>query len=157
MVSCPLACGILVPQPGIQPMYPALECKFLTYGPPGSSEHFFCFLMALIERVRSCQFLCQSSNSLEILLIDKVQSWIFIGGLILKLQYVGHLMPRADSWRRLMLGKIEGKRWSSLYLLILIKLSEIQGCCAQLGMIWDLTVGKRQMCFVSKTALMGYK
>ena len=56
-----------------------------------------------------------------------------------------------------MLGKIEGKRRWSLYLLSLIKLSEIQAYCAQLGMIWDLTVGKRQMRFLPKTVVMGYK
>ena len=41
------------------------------------------------------------------------QSWVFIGGLMLKLkhQYFGHLMGRADSFEKtLMLGKIEGKR-----------------------------------------------
>ena len=41
------------------------------------------------------------------------QSWIFIGGLLLKLklQYFGHLMQRADSFEKiLMLGKIEGGR-----------------------------------------------
>ena len=39
------------------------------------------------------------------------QSWIFIEGLILKLQYFGHLMWRADSLEKtLMLGKIEGRR-----------------------------------------------
>ena len=39
------------------------------------------------------------------------QSWIFIGGLMLKLQYFGHLMWRADSLEKtLMLGKIEGGR-----------------------------------------------
>ena len=27
----------------------------------------------------------------------------------LKLQYFGHLMRRTDSWKRLLLGKIEGK------------------------------------------------
>ena len=40
-------------------------------------------------------------------------SWVFIGGLILKLklQYFGHLLQRADSLEKtLMLGKIEGKR-----------------------------------------------
>ena len=37
------------------------------------------------------------------------QPWIFIGKL--KLQYFGHLMPRADSLEKtLMLGKIEGRR-----------------------------------------------
>ena len=41
------------------------------------------------------------------------QSWMFIGGLMLKLkpQYFGHMMQRANSLEKtLMLGKIEGKR-----------------------------------------------
>ena len=39
------------------------------------------------------------------------QSWIFTEGLMMKLQYFGHLMRRADSLgKTLMLGKIEGKR-----------------------------------------------
>ena len=36
--SCPVACGILVPQPGIKPTSPPLEGKFLTTGPPGKSQ-----------------------------------------------------------------------------------------------------------------------
>ena len=36
---------------------------------------------------------------------------IFIGSTMLKLQYFGHLMQRADSFEKiLMLGKIEGRR-----------------------------------------------
>ena len=41
------------------------------------------------------------------------QSWCSLEGLMLKLklQYFGHLMPRADSVEKiLMLGKIEGRR-----------------------------------------------
>ena len=41
------------------------------------------------------------------------QSWVFIGGLMLKLklQYFGHLMQRADSFEKtLTLGKIEGRK-----------------------------------------------
>ena len=41
------------------------------------------------------------------------QSWAFMEGLMLKLklQYFGHLMRRADSFKKiLMLGKIEGRR-----------------------------------------------
>ena len=39
------------------------------------------------------------------------QSWIITGGLILKLQYFGHLMQRAHSLgKTLMVGKIEGRR-----------------------------------------------
>ena len=40
------------------------------------------------------------------------QSWLFIGGLMLKLklQYFGHLMQRVDSFEKtLMLGQIEGR------------------------------------------------
>ena len=36
-LSCPVACGILVPWPGIKPVSPALEGRFLTTGPPGKS------------------------------------------------------------------------------------------------------------------------
>ena len=36
--GCPVACGILVPQPGIEPASPALEDRFLTTGPPGKSH-----------------------------------------------------------------------------------------------------------------------
>ena len=34
-LNCPTACGILVPQPGIEPTSPALQGGFLTTGPPG--------------------------------------------------------------------------------------------------------------------------
>ena len=34
-LSCPMAYGILVPQPGMAPGPPALEGRFLTTGPPG--------------------------------------------------------------------------------------------------------------------------
>ena len=36
-LSCPVACGILVPWPGMEPAFPALEGRFLTTGPPGKS------------------------------------------------------------------------------------------------------------------------
>ena len=47
--SCPMACGISVLQPGIEPTTPALECAFLTAGPLGSPQYIFeyhlsCFL-----------------------------------------------------------------------------------------------------------------
>ena len=38
-LNCPAACGILVPQPGIEPMSPALEGGVLTTGPPGKSQY----------------------------------------------------------------------------------------------------------------------
>ena len=36
-LSCSSACGILVPQPGIEPVSPALQGGFLTTGPSGKS------------------------------------------------------------------------------------------------------------------------
>ena len=36
-ISCSSTCGILVPQPGIKPVSPALQGRFLTTGPPGKS------------------------------------------------------------------------------------------------------------------------
>ena len=36
-LSCPAACGILVPRLGIEPTSPALEGGFFTTGPPGKS------------------------------------------------------------------------------------------------------------------------
>ena len=38
-LSCPNACGILVPQPGTEFMFLALEGGFITTGPPGKSLH----------------------------------------------------------------------------------------------------------------------
>ena len=35
--SCPTACSMLVLRPGVKPISPALESRFLTTGPPGKS------------------------------------------------------------------------------------------------------------------------
>ena len=56
-LSCPAACGILVPWPGIKPTSPALEGRFFTTGPPGKS------LCSLLYR-SICVFV--SSSSLNI-------------------------------------------------------------------------------------------
>ena len=38
-LSCPVACGILVPWPGTESVFPALESGFLTTGSPGKSPY----------------------------------------------------------------------------------------------------------------------
>ena len=48
-LTCPTACGILVPQPGIEPMSPALEGGFLTTGPPGKSQNNVLLIRKLSE------------------------------------------------------------------------------------------------------------
>ena len=54
--SCPVACVILVPQPGIKPLSPALENKFLTTGSPGKSLNRLNF--DLSENLTSPKFVC---------------------------------------------------------------------------------------------------
>ena len=39
-LSCPATCGILVAQPGIEPIAPTLEGGFFTTGPPEKSLNF---------------------------------------------------------------------------------------------------------------------
>ena len=79
-LSCPEACGILVPRPGIEPASPALEGGFLTTGPPGKSpgmrswwRHTANILvpreLALIlfqSRMKTIFFLMHSVNASEI-------------------------------------------------------------------------------------------
>lgn len=37
LISCPRTCGVLVPQPGIESTFPALEGRLLITGSPGES------------------------------------------------------------------------------------------------------------------------
>ena len=46
-LSCSMACGILVPQPGIEPASPALQSRFLTTGLPGKSS-----AMTIMENIQ---------------------------------------------------------------------------------------------------------
>ena len=52
--TCPMACGILVPRPGIEATAPALEGGFLTTGPPAE------FLQVLFE---ICKLTLKHGNS----------------------------------------------------------------------------------------------
>ena len=48
-LSCPMACGVLVPWLGIEPSSPALEGRFLTTGPPGKSQEVICGIFNLLD------------------------------------------------------------------------------------------------------------
>ena len=47
-LSCPMACGILVPRPGIEPESVALVGGFLTTGPPGKSLYMFKYVQFIV-------------------------------------------------------------------------------------------------------------
>ena len=70
----------------------------------------WCFWTVLLEKTLESPLDCKEIQPVH---PKGNQSWIFIGRLMLKLklQYLGHLMQRADSIEKtLMLGKIEGRR-----------------------------------------------
>ena len=54
-LSCPAACGILVPPPGMEPVSPALEGGFFTTGPPGKFRYFI-FLKAIVSSIFKVSF-----------------------------------------------------------------------------------------------------
>ena len=58
-LNCPVACGILVPRPGIEPTSPALEGGFFTTGPPGKSQ-FPVFEPHLLLSLPLCVFPCKT-------------------------------------------------------------------------------------------------
>ena len=58
-LSCLVACGILVPRPGIEPVSPVLQGRFLTTGPPGKSLIIVLICISLIinnEEIFSCAY-----------------------------------------------------------------------------------------------------
>ena len=70
----------------------------------------WCFWTVVLEKTLESPLDCKEIQPVH---PKGNQSWIFIGGLMLKLklQSFGHLMQRTDSLRKtLMLGKIEGKK-----------------------------------------------
>ena len=70
----------------------------------------WCFWIVVLEKTLESPLDCKEVQPVH---PKGDQSWVFIGGLMLKLklQYFGHLMRRADSFEKtLMLGKIEGRR-----------------------------------------------
>ena len=68
----------------------------------------WCFWIVVLEKTLENPLDCRRSNQSILKEISTVYS---LEGLMLKLQYFGHLMQRTDSLEKtLMLGKIEGRR-----------------------------------------------
>ena len=64
-LSCPEACGILVPRPRIEPASPALEGGFLPTGPPGKFQ-YHCLLSLTLAMLIGQLFSCSFSLGLSI-------------------------------------------------------------------------------------------
>ena len=68
----------------------------------------WCFWTVVLEKTLESLLDCKEIQPVH---PKRNQSWIFIEGLTLKLQYFGHLMGRTDSLEKILkLGKIEGRR-----------------------------------------------
>ena len=61
-LSCSKARGISGPQPGIKPMSPALQGRFLTTGPPGKSCHSSFLYTALTYSLPNLEPACYSMS-----------------------------------------------------------------------------------------------
>ena len=80
--SCPEACGILVPWPGIKSESPALEGRFLTNGPPGTSPplhfmnrdstHFLFPIICTLIFLIPLKYVSSTHKSLEMVLVDLI-------------------------------------------------------------------------------------
>ena len=64
-LSCPVACGILVSWLGIKPIFPALEGRFSTTGPPGKSWAYCFFSIYVFTFIKFLPYFCSFSNFLR--------------------------------------------------------------------------------------------
>ena len=73
-----------------------------------SAPKNWCFWTVVLEKTLGVPWTARRSNQS---LLKKISPEYLLEGLMLKLEYFGHLMRRADSFEKtLMLGKIEGRR-----------------------------------------------
>ena len=86
-LSCPMACGILVPLPGIESVSPALAGGFITAGPPGKSLLPF-LRLCLLALPRSMPHLswhlrlCFLKNFIYLFIFDGSESSLLHGDLL---------------------------------------------------------------------------
>ena len=115
-LSCPTACGILLPAPGIEPMSPALSGGFLTTQPPGKS-HPLIFLRRKSRMQKWCSLsrACSPVHSAmpttflqpcEMSLTGQVGWWV--------LSYIENMIWEKQL-RRTRRGRREMKRLSTLH------------------------------------------
>ena len=87
---------------GQMPLISVTPCR------PGTELSIFHALFSLRRRLLRVPWTARRSNQS---ILKEVNPEYSLEGLMLKLQYFGHLIQRADSLgRTLMLGKIEGRR-----------------------------------------------
>ena len=91
-LRCFVACGILVPRPGIEPVSPVLQSRFLTTGPPGKPHIFsYCFLTiftVLVQLLSLVQLFAISSTVAHQAPLSSTLSQSF-----LKLMFIESMMP----------------------------------------------------------------
>ena len=77
-LGCPVACGILVTWPGIEPGSPALEGRFSINGPPGKSQHHIFFIHSSVHGHVGCFHILVIMNCAAMNIRAHLSPWIII-------------------------------------------------------------------------------
>ena len=98
---------IQLSHPLSSPSFPALNLSHHQSFPMKSAFLIRCIIKWEYSKLHLCDFIRRSNQSI----LKEINHRYSLEGLLLKLQYFGHLMQRADLLEKtLMLGKTEGKR-----------------------------------------------
>ena len=107
-LSCPVACGILVPRTRIKPVSLALEGGFLTTGPPGKSQSPYFKVSCFITLISSA---LNSLSPNNIVTGSGIRMWTSLRAIILLITGFFHVFFFFYIHRSILL-------WRNIYFLI---------------------------------------